>query len=175
MPIASSPSHEDALADATEAAVAGGDLGFQHVTHAGAEAKISVSDDGFGDAAGTVVAGCTHGGDAVDELHFADRRHLGGAGLAVHRLAFDEDRGDDLVAAADVGEQVGQEVLSAVRRVPEVMMRIDDWQVGLERRLGGAPGQPCLQVGIVSIDQTSIFALGIAGSSHFHSLCRCLV
>ncbi len=34
------------------------------------------------------------------------------------------------MAAADIGEQVGQKVLPSMRRVPEVMMRINDWQVG---------------------------------------------
>jgi hypothetical protein len=89
----------------------------------------------------------------------------------MHGLAFDEDRGNDIVAGADVGEQVAEEVLSTVRRVPEVMVRIDDWQAGVERRFGGALGQPCFQVGIVSVDKTTIFAFGIADSSHFHSLC----
>ena len=76
-----------------------------------------------------------------------------GAGIAVHRLTFDENRGDDVVAAAEVGKQVGQEIAAAVRRVPEVMMRIDDRQVRFQRRFGGPLRQPGLQVGIVAVDE----------------------
>jgi hypothetical protein len=75
------------------------------------------------------------------------------------------------VAAADIGEQVGQKVLPPMRRVPEVMMRIDDWQVGFQRRLGGAFRQPRPLVGVVSIDETAILTFRVADDSHFHSLC----
>ena len=50
------------------------------------------------------------------------------------------------MAAADVGQQLGQEVAAAVavRRVPQMMVRIDDRQVGLQRRLRRAawPARP---------------------------------
>ena len=128
----------DAVTDAAEPAATGLDLGIQHVAHPGTQRQVGVADDGLGDAAGAVVAGCAHGGDAVDEFDLAHRRHLLGAVLAVHRLTFHEHGGDDVMAAADVGQQVGQEVAAAMRCVPEVMMWVDDRQVRFQRRLARA-------------------------------------
>ena len=146
--LAGVPGH--AVADAAETPAADSDLCLQHIAHARAEREIGVADDRFGDTARAVIARRAHGGDAVDELDLAHRRHLGGAVLAVHRLAFEEDGGDDVVSAADIGEQFGQEVAAAMRRVPEVMVRIDDRQRRLQRRLGRPLRQPRLQVGVVA-------------------------
>src|SRR6202789_1041584 len=68
-----------AHANAPEASVAGGYFGFPYVADAGAKAEVGITDDDLGNAAGAVVAGCAHGGDAVDEFDFADGRHLLGA------------------------------------------------------------------------------------------------
>src|ERR1700733_9352030 len=91
------------IADAAKAPAGNGDLCLQHVAHARAKCEISVANDRLGDAAGTVIARSAHGGDAVDELDLADRRHFGRAVLAIHRLALEEDGRHDVVSAADVG------------------------------------------------------------------------
>ncbi len=158
------------VADAAEAPAGDGDLCLQHVAHARAEREIGMANDRLGDAAAAVIARSAHGGDAVDELDLADRRHLGGAMLAVHRLTFEEHRGDDVVAAADIGEQFRQEVAAALRRIPEMMVRIDDRQIRLERCLGRTLRQPRLQLGVAAVDQAAIVALGIAWLRHFHPL-----
>ena len=62
------------------------------------------------------------------------------------------------MAAADVGQQVGQEVAAAMRRVPEMVVRVDDRQVRFQRRLTRALRQPRLQVGVVAIDDAAEFA-----------------
>ena len=165
--LAGVPGH--AVADAAEAPAADGDLCLQHVAHARAEGEIGVADDRLGDAARAVIARRAHGGDAVDELDLADRRHLGGAVPAVHRLALEEDGGDDVVSAADIGQQLGQEVAAAMRRVPEVMVRIDDRQLRLQRRLGRPLRQPRLQIGVVAIGQAWVVAPGVAWLGHFPS------
>ncbi len=67
-----------------------------------------MADDGLGDAAWAEAAAGAHGGDAVDELDLADRAHLDRAVGAVHGAALDEGGGDDVVAAADVGEYLGR-------------------------------------------------------------------
>ena len=144
-------------------------LGLQHVAHARAECEVGMADDRLGDTARAVGARRTHRGDAVDELDLADRRHLGGAVPAVHRLAFEEDGGDDVVAAADIGQELRQEVAATMRRVPEVVMRVDDRQLRLERRLGRTFRQPCLQLGVVAIGQAWVFAPGVAWLGHFPS------
>src|SRR5580698_8773830 len=64
------------VTDAAETSAAEGDLGFQHIAHPRAEREVGMADDRLRDTAGTVVAGCAHGSDAVDELDLANRRHL---------------------------------------------------------------------------------------------------
>jgi hypothetical protein len=56
-------------------------------------------------------------------------------------VAFHEHGGDDVVTGAEVGQQVVQEV-PMVRPLPQVMVRVDDRQRGLEDRLGRRAGQP---------------------------------
>src|ERR1700733_10549555 len=124
--IASVP--RDAVANAAKPSATDSEFGLQHIAHARSDSEIRVADDRLGDTARAVIAGRTHRRDAVDELDLAQRRHLARTVLAVHRLALEEDRGDDVVAAADVCQQVGQEVLAAVRCVPEMMVWIDDRQ-----------------------------------------------
>ena len=93
---------------------------------------------------GDAVAHGAHGGDALDELGLAERAHHLGPVLAVHRVALHEDRRDHVVAAG-VGvacqllQQVagGDEGVEAValpwlELVPEVVMGIDDGELGLE-------------------------------------------
>ena len=126
-----------------------------------------MANDRLGDAAGTVIARSAHGGDAVDELDLADRRHFGRAVLAIHRLALEEDGRHDVVSAADVGQELGQEVAATMRRVPEVMMRIYDRQFRLQRCLGRTFRQPRLQVGVLAISQAWVFASGVARLGHF--------
>src|SRR5205823_4326045 len=78
-----------------------------------------------------VASARAHRGDAVHELGLADRALLSRAARTVHRHALDEHGGDHVMAAARVGQQLVEEV-TALRMVPEVMVRIDDRQVGLE-------------------------------------------
>jgi hypothetical protein len=41
---------------------------------------------------------------------------------------------------------------------------------GKQHFRGRPPGQPCLQLAIVAMDDTAVFALGISDLSHFRSL-----
>ena len=120
------------------------------------------------DAAGTVAARRAHRGDAGDELDLAQRGHLARAVLAVHRAAFQEDRRDDVVPAADVGEQFRQQVTAALRHVPEMVVRIDDRQLRLQRCLGRPLRQPRLQRGVCRDRRRH-------GSSPFDSPTRAIV
>jgi hypothetical protein len=130
------------VADAAEAPAADPELGLQHLAHAGAERQVGMADDRLGDPAGAVAARGAHRRDAVDELDLPDRRHLRRAVLAVHRAAFEKHGGDDVVPAAYVRQQLGQQVTPALRRVPEMMVRIDDRQPRLQRRFARPLRQP---------------------------------
>ena len=70
-------------------------------------------------------------------------RSLLRAARAVHRVALQEHGGDDVMAAAQVGEQFVQQV-AMIRTLPKVMMSIDDRQVRVENRFRRRLGQPCL-------------------------------
>jgi hypothetical protein len=78
-----------------------------------------------------VAAACAHRGRPVDELGFPDRLHLDRTVGAVHRAAFDEDGLGDVVAAAGIGEQLVEEI-AVIVTVPQVMVRVDDLEAGLD-------------------------------------------
>ena len=121
----------DRVADAAEAAVAGGDLRLQHARDAVAEPQIGVADNAGAQPALAVAAARAHRRGAVDEFDFADRLHLRRAVGAIHRAAFDKDALRDVVAAAGIGEQLVEQIAVAVA-IPQVMMRVDDLERGLE-------------------------------------------
>ena len=131
------------VAHAAESPAAGPDVRLQHRLDAVAQGEIGEAHDAGGDARRPVEAALAHRRHAGHELGLAHRPHLLGPARAVHRVAFDEHRGDDVVAGADVGEELVQQV-AVVRAVPQVMMGVDDRQVGLEDRLGRLLGQPRL-------------------------------
>src|SRR5262245_38950293 len=93
-----------------------------------------MADYRFGDATRAVTARGAHRRDAVDEFDLADRHHLGGTVLAIHRAAFEKHRRDDVVATTDIGQELWQQVAPALRRIPEMMVRIDDRQRRFECR-----------------------------------------
>jgi hypothetical protein len=115
-------------------------VGFQHLPRLAAEAEVNVADDACADFGGAVTAGGAHGRDAVDEFGFADRAESLGAAGAVHGAALDEDGGDDVVPAVGIGQQVVQHV-DPVRALPQMVVRVDDGQVGFQDGFGAA-GQP---------------------------------
>src|SRR5438105_15745167 len=87
-----------------------------------------------------VDAARAHGCHAVDELGFAYRAHFDRSGGARHGARLHEHGGEDVVAAARIRQQFVEQIAPA-RPVPEMMMRIDDRQIGLEDRLL-APVEP---------------------------------
>ena len=65
------------VANAAEAAVAGGDMGGQHRLDRGAERQICEADDAGAGARLAVAAARRHGGGAIDEFGLADDAQLG--------------------------------------------------------------------------------------------------
>src|SRR5207237_2062198 len=112
-----------------------------------AEREIGEAHDAGGDARLSVAAAVAHRRDAGHELRLPHRTQLLRTRRAVHRLALDEDRGDDVVAPADVVEELVEQVAMPTA-LPEMMVRVDDGQVGLEDRLRRTRGEPRL-VGLV--------------------------
>ncbi len=96
------------MADAAEPPAPDPDFSLQHLAHPRAEGQVGMADDRLGDAARAVPARGAHRRDAVDELDLAHGHRLHRAVLAVHRAAFEKDRGNDVVAATDIVEQLAQ-------------------------------------------------------------------
>ena len=95
---------------------------------------------------GAVETGGRHRGDAVDELDLAHGLHLFRPVGAVHGAAFDEDRGDDVVPGPQVLLDLVHQVAPLdppLAVIPEVMVRVADRQVGLDRRFPDLR-QPCV-------------------------------
>jgi len=55
-------------------------------------------------------------------------------------MAFEEHRGDDVVAGVQICQELVQEIAMALP-LPEMVVRVDDGQLGLEDRLGRRPCQ----------------------------------
>ena len=128
------------MPDAAEPSAAGADMRLQHRPHARPKPQVGMADDAGADLRLAVATRGAHRRDAIDELGLADRPHLLRPARAMHRAALHEHRGDDVVATVGVGQQIVEHVAPA-RPFPQMMVRIDDRQLGLEDRLG-PPREP---------------------------------
>ena len=116
-----------AVADPLEAPARDRDVLFENALGAAADPQIDIADDA-GDAPRLAVfAGSAHRRDAVDEFGLAERLQLLRAVGAVHLAAFLKTGRGDVVAAADIVEQILKQVAVA-GPVPHVMVRVDDRQ-----------------------------------------------
>jgi hypothetical protein len=64
------------MADATKAAIASGDVRFQHAADAISEAQVGMADDTGTQPALAVACARAHSRRAIDEFDFADRLHF---------------------------------------------------------------------------------------------------
>ena len=103
---------------------------LEHGVDAGAQTQFGETDDAGADARRAIAAARAHGGDAVDEFGLAHRREVWIAVGAIHGAALDEYRAADGVTRTDVGQIVFEQIARAA--IPEMMVRIDDRQVGFE-------------------------------------------
>ena len=156
------------MPDAAEAAVAGGDLRFEHRPRAVAEQQIDVADDAGADRGGTVAAAGAHRRDAVGEFDFADRAERFRSAGAVHRAAIDIDGRDDVVAGCDIGGHLLDHVALAAA-IPEMMMGIDDRTLGIDDFLGVLREPVFARIGI----QPALRCRGSAGGHHVAPCFRC--
>src|SRR6266446_1484110 len=119
------------VADALEASARKGDVLLENALGAAADPQVDIADDPGNAPCRPVFARCAHRRNTVDEFGLAKgfkfQRLLG----AIHLAAFLEAGRDDVVAAADIGEQILEQVAVA-RPVPHVMVRIDNRQIGIE-------------------------------------------
>ena len=116
---------------------------FQHRLHLVAQHHVGVADDA---SAKPLVAVATTGacrGDAVDEFDFASGLHCRGRVGPVHRTGLDVDGCDHIVTAVQIDQLLIGEI-TAPLVIPEMVVCIDDGQIGLDRWLV-RPGKPSLE------------------------------
>jgi len=121
------------LADAAKPPTGRDDLPFKHRFDI-EQPQIGEADDAganFGLAAAPVALI----GNRPDELAFADRAHFLGTAGPIARTTLDEHGRDDVVPRVDVGQEFVEQI-AAARVIPEMMVRIDDRQIGPEDLLG---------------------------------------
>ena len=122
------------VTDAAEAVSAGTDMGRKHRLDTASERQIRVADNAGAHLGLAVDAAGAHGGDAVDELGLAYGAQLFGAGCSNHGPGLHEHRRDDVVTGAGICQQLIEQIAPA-GPVPQVVVRINDRQLGLEDRL----------------------------------------
>jgi hypothetical protein len=124
--------------DSAKAATASLDHRLQHLFDRRAQGQIGVPDNAGADLGPAVGAARRRRGDTVGELDLADRAQLDWALGAVHRQPFEIDGRGDVVTVACVGEQFGQQVAAGFGSLDQMMMWVDDRQIGLDDLLAAA-------------------------------------
>jgi len=130
------------VADAAEAIAAGAQMGFEHGLDATAKREVGVADDAGAMARFAVAAAGAHGRDTIHEFGFAYVSQFHRPARPEHGARLHKHGGNDIVAAAGVGHQLVEQV-APIRPIPEMMVGIDDGQIGLEDGLVAA-GKPNL-------------------------------
>src|SRR3954454_222662 len=113
---------------------------LEHTLGARAQPQIDISDDAGDELRRSVFARRAHCCDAVDEFGLAERFELFRSAAAIYLAGVLVHGRDDLVAAAEIREQLRDHV-AVPRLVPEMMVRVDDRQLRL-RDLLRLPGGP---------------------------------
>ena len=93
-----------------------------------------MADDAGADPAFSIYAACTYRRGAIREFYFSDRAELRRTVSPVHGSAFHKHACLNVVPAANVVEEVEEEI-PAFRAIPEMMVRIDDGQIRLNNGL----------------------------------------
>ena len=130
------------VADAAEAPARGNDVLFEDAFGSAADAEIDIADDPGAGSRRAVFAALAHRRDTGDKRGLAERAQFRRPFGAIHLAAFEEHRGANVVAAAQILDQVVQQI-AVPRPVPQMMVRIDDRAVGFECGFLGC-GEPVL-------------------------------
>ena len=124
-----------------------------------AEREIGMADDAGAMPGLAVDAAGAHGGHTIDELGLANGAQLFEACCAIHRAGLHIHGRNDVVAAARIRQQLIQQV-APPRAVPQMVVRIDDRQLGLEDgawvRLEVARGKGACRLRVKLTDATPL-------------------
>ena len=123
-------------ADALHSIRCRGDLRFQHRAHP-YPGKVRIADNTGGNPCLPIHSRRGHRRDTVGEFDLADIFHLIRSIRTKHRQVFDKHGGDNIMAGIEIAFDFIHHVTSrhlAVAIIPQVMMRVTDWQVRFKRR-----------------------------------------
>ena len=135
------------MPDPTKPVGAGGLQRFQHRRDPVSQLQVSMADDGRGRPARTVQAAGAGSCQPLDKLDLANRAHFRRSSGAVHGSRLDKHSGTHVVATVNVGDQFVKQIPlvgdALGSKVPEVMMRVADWNLRLQCWFPGQ-GQPVI-------------------------------
>ena len=120
-------------------------MGLQHPLDLSTKGQVGEGHDAGGHIGAAVSAAGALGRDPLHELNLAQRFHILRTVFAVHGAAFDEDGPDDVVASAQIAQQVIQEI-AVVGPVPKMVVGVTDGQSRLQGLFNGQV-QPLLMFG----------------------------
>ena len=130
------------MTDTSKTLRAGRDLRLEHWRHLVTEPQIGGANDTRRHPRLTILATRAHRRDSLDKLrlanHFERVRSVG----TIHGCALDKDRLPHVVRRCVCYEILEQ--IAVARSIPEVMVRVNDRKVGLDRRFVGQR-QPVLR------------------------------
>jgi hypothetical protein len=106
-------------------------VSFEDRPHALTQTKVRVTYDRGTCAAVAVCAARAYCRRSVEKLRFPDRPQFGSRVLAVHCAALHGDGRANVVARCKVVQEIHHEVPVA-GVIPQMMMRIDDRQLGID-------------------------------------------
>ena len=135
-----------------------GDRGerVEHFARAASQCQISMADNPRAGPARPIQPARRLRRDTIDEFHLAHRLQRLAIGRVVKRAALHEDRADDVVPAGEVGVELIEGVVRIIdqrgdkgvmrfgkhrdhrAQIPQVVVRVDNRQIGFEDILGVA-------------------------------------
>jgi len=119
------------VADAAQPAVGNRDVPLEHALDARAQPQICKADDAGDAPRRPIFSRRAHCRDAADKLGLPQGLEFLRSVSAVHLAGLPVARRADVMTAADIGEEVRKQI-AIVRAVPQMMMGIDDRQLGLD-------------------------------------------
>ena len=130
------------MTNTPKAPIAGRNQRLQHRSGRCTAQQIGMTHDAGTRLHRAINAARRHRSHAVDKLGLTDRTHFGWSCSAIKGSAFDKHGRLNPVPRTGISQQFIKQI-AMVGSVPEMVMRIDDRQIGFDDRLGRLLREPC--------------------------------
>jgi hypothetical protein len=118
------------VTDAAETVAACANKRGQHRLDTTPQRQIRLPNDARRYSTLAAITARAHGRDSIGELDLADRAHLDRTSVAVHRTRLHENRRNNVMAAAEIGQQLIQQI-APPGPIVQMVMWIDNRQLRL--------------------------------------------